>query len=516
MVEKRYEWAEGAKIEEHSRRKHKILREYVFDYLTVRCRLPQQERFRLAIVDGFAGGGRYQCGTAGSPLIFIEELKRAVEAVNTQRAAQGLGTIEIECLLIFNDASRDAIELLKTHIAPMRVDIEATCRQLHLRVEYLNEFFEVAYPKIKGFLEQGRYRSVLFNLDQRGHSHVERGTILDIMHSYPAAKIEVKRIMDAYATMMPEVDTNWPGAGIGLVASVDQVRKTVFPVVFGQNLLQPWQMTGFSSAEEWWNWCRQDRTIAAEVAFAAADLHDLTMGLNEIEQGNTSAMTLWKMARSNLEDAANTLRIDIRGPCGGCSRVEAFCSQAPNATLPMPSSLPLLFPAGNLTRKTPVMNDPVFGDQRNPNKAGKRIQDVENGLRDDQGFRDDAGVTQGPSWNIQSDRRSSWRSPHRRTCFQHWTERAHRGADNARAEFCRQIRVTVEVNQASSASSDFATESRKLRRSMPSDREPGSLQQTCLRQAPTNESGRPCISTPYDLLHGKRMPEQMLVGVAWP
>ena len=61
---------------------------------TVRCKLPQQERFRLAIVDGFAGGGRYQCGTPGSPLIFIEELKRAVEAVNTQRAVQGLGAVE--------------------------------------------------------------------------------------------------------------------------------------------------------------------------------------------------------------------------------------------------------------------------------------------------------------------------------------------------------------------------------------------------------------------------------------
>lgn len=118
MVEKRYEWADGAKLEEHSRRKHKILREYVFDYLTVRCKLPQQERFRLAIVDGFAGGGRYQCGTPGSPLIFIEELKRATEAVNTHRAVQGLGAIEVECLLVFNDASRDAIELLKTHVAP--------------------------------------------------------------------------------------------------------------------------------------------------------------------------------------------------------------------------------------------------------------------------------------------------------------------------------------------------------------------------------------------------------------
>ena len=189
MVEKRYEWTEGATLEEHSRRKHKILREYVFDYLTVRCKLPQQERFRLAIVDGFAGGGRYRCGAAGSPVIFVEELKRAVEAVNTQRAVQGLGAIEVECLLVFNDASRDAIELLKTYVAPMQADIALSCPKLHIRVEYLNEFFEAAYPKIKSLLGQGRYRSVIFNLDQCGHSHVERETILDIMHSWPAAEI---------------------------------------------------------------------------------------------------------------------------------------------------------------------------------------------------------------------------------------------------------------------------------------------------------------------------------------
>lgn len=189
MVEKPYEWIDGARLEEHSKRKHKILREYVFDYLTVRCKLPQQERFRLAIVDGFAGGGRYQCGTAGSPLIFIEELKRAVEAVNAQRAVQGLGTIEVECLLVFNDSTRDVIELLKTHVAPMQMEISQNCPKLHLRVEYLNDFFEAAYPTIKTFLERGRYRSVIFNLDQCGHSHVERNTILDIMRSYPAAEI---------------------------------------------------------------------------------------------------------------------------------------------------------------------------------------------------------------------------------------------------------------------------------------------------------------------------------------
>ena len=197
MVKKRYEWVEGATLQDHSRRKHKILREYVFDYLTVRCTLPQQERFRLAIIDGFAGGGRYQCGTAGSPLIFIEELKRASEAVNAHRVSRGLEPIEIECLLVYNDASRDAINLLQKHASPLLAGVTQSCPKLHLRIEYLHDLFEVAYPKIKGLLAQGRYRSVLFNLDQCGDRHVERETILDVMRSYPAAEIFYTFMIDS-------------------------------------------------------------------------------------------------------------------------------------------------------------------------------------------------------------------------------------------------------------------------------------------------------------------------------
>jgi len=68
-------------LRKHSRRKHKILREYFFRYLTVRCQLPQQERFRLAVIDGFAGGGRDVCGTASvlPAVVFIEKLKGAIE-----------------------------------------------------------------------------------------------------------------------------------------------------------------------------------------------------------------------------------------------------------------------------------------------------------------------------------------------------------------------------------------------------------------------------------------------------
>ena len=90
MTEKQYDWANGAKLEEHSKRKHKILREYFYDYIFVRCKLPQQEVFRLAIVDGFSGGGRYACGNLGSPIIFIEEVQRSIADINIQRISHGI------------------------------------------------------------------------------------------------------------------------------------------------------------------------------------------------------------------------------------------------------------------------------------------------------------------------------------------------------------------------------------------------------------------------------------------
>src|SRR5579871_271855 len=189
MVQKDYQWLDGAKLEEHSKRKHKILREYFSRYLSVRCQLPQQERFRLAVVEGFAGAGRYSCGAAGSPVIFIEELRSATDAFNTRRAAQGMKPLEIECLLVLNDFSSDAIELLKSNIAPLLAEAKTAVPKLHISVEYLNKPFEEAYPLIKEILARGRFRSVLFNLDQCGHKHVDRATLLDIMRSYPSAEV---------------------------------------------------------------------------------------------------------------------------------------------------------------------------------------------------------------------------------------------------------------------------------------------------------------------------------------
>jgi three-Cys-motif partner protein len=148
-----------------------------------------QSKFRLAIVDGFAGGGRYKCGSPGSPIIFIEELRLATEELNIKRQSEGMAPLDIECLLILNDFEPEAINVLKGHLAPLLAEIAQNVPKLHLQVKYLSKAFEEVYPQIKELLERGEYKSVLFNLDQCGHSKVELETITDIIASFASAEI---------------------------------------------------------------------------------------------------------------------------------------------------------------------------------------------------------------------------------------------------------------------------------------------------------------------------------------
>lgn len=118
---------------------------------------------------------------------------------------------------------------------------------------------------------------------------------------------EVEAITAAYRALFPHTSTTWPGAGTGIAASVDEVRKVTMGVVFGSGQIQVWRALGFESEQSWWSWCREDVQIAGQSALAFADLHDFINGVDAVGPTHAEAAVLWNSASGFLSDMANIL-----------------------------------------------------------------------------------------------------------------------------------------------------------------------------------------------------------------
>ena len=189
MVQKSYDWSSGPTLDDHTNKKHTILREYFKQYLITRCKIPQRQKFRLVIVDGFSGAGLYAGGNYGSPLIFVDVLQSTLKLININRIDQGMRPVKIECLLILNDIDKSTIEQLKNNISPLLAEVKENNSDLDIKDEYTSEKFDLIYPRIKGRLDSAKCSNVLFNLDQCGHSTVYTDIIKNIMLSWGASEI---------------------------------------------------------------------------------------------------------------------------------------------------------------------------------------------------------------------------------------------------------------------------------------------------------------------------------------
>jgi three-Cys-motif partner protein len=220
VSKKSYQWETGAKLEEHTARKLKILREYFSDYLRIRCNYPQR-RFRLAIVDGFSGGGRYSNGKPGSPIVFVEVIRQLSEQLNIERAAQALPELQIDCRLFLNDADPVATKLLRENLAPLLAEAKENARHLELQAEFSNAPFAEIYPDIKDRLLKERYKNVLFNLDQCGDAMVTSRSLRDILSSFSAGEVFLTFMIKSLLTYLQKDNPN------GLQKRLDHLEISV-------------------------------------------------------------------------------------------------------------------------------------------------------------------------------------------------------------------------------------------------------------------------------------------------
>lgn len=201
MAKKDYDWESGAEIQDHTRKKHAVLGKYLRQYLLTRCQNPHQERFGLAIIDAFAGGGLYKDGSYGSPLIFVDVLTKTANEINTRRAASGMQAVNIDCLLILNDwGVPDG--LLKKNIAPLLQAARLDAPNLRIKTVYYKNKFDDFYPQAKELLLKARFGSVIFNLDQCGYSLVPPNVVRDIMITFRAPEAFLTFAIESMLTYM--------------------------------------------------------------------------------------------------------------------------------------------------------------------------------------------------------------------------------------------------------------------------------------------------------------------------
>lgn len=189
MTKKAYDWLNGAVLEDHTRKKHAVLRHYLRDYLITRCQIPHQQKFRLILVDGFAGGGVYADDSFGSPLLFVDELAKTTAEINALRATNGLRPVAVECLLILNDADEGVTQQLRSNIAPLLKKLAAENQHLNVEIEFHSKRFEDLYPAIVQRINNARCRNVIFNLDQCGYSAVTGQVVADIINRWRSAEV---------------------------------------------------------------------------------------------------------------------------------------------------------------------------------------------------------------------------------------------------------------------------------------------------------------------------------------
>lgn len=189
MKHEHHAWEIGKplpKIRAHSLAKHRVLRGYLEKYVSVLTSDPRQDRFRLTLVDGFAGGGLYENERTGalepgSPLIMLEAMAAAQIAAQSLRKKPFLLDVEY----FFIEKNERALAHLR-HV----IQQSSFATQLQDRI-YLTtgEFIGSASRIIDHIKKRGRAGRSIFFLDQFGYKDIPLSELRRILGDLNNAEV---------------------------------------------------------------------------------------------------------------------------------------------------------------------------------------------------------------------------------------------------------------------------------------------------------------------------------------
>lgn len=202
----KYSWRGGnlPPIENHSLRKHKIIKDYLIDYICVRFvrSLAFSNRpWRLTIVDGFAGGGLYECHghvQIGSPLV-IGEAVREAEAKLASKYGEDRVNFDVDIICI--EKNKESAK----HLQDVLNRPEYAQKNAHVKTHVWPGEFGDHLPPVLQFIRKksnNKDGKCLFILDQYGYSDVLFSQIRSILSMN--SEVILTFAVDALATYLSE------------------------------------------------------------------------------------------------------------------------------------------------------------------------------------------------------------------------------------------------------------------------------------------------------------------------
>ena len=197
-----FKWHPGEpppSIESHSKAKLDVLRSYLRAYFDRLNANPVREKFKLDLIDGFAGGGSFLDGTtevSGTPLVMLEEAKQAEVRLNERRTKR----LDIDCKFYFVDKERAHTDHLQKVLGGRGHQVDDD------RIVVRTGRFEDEIEGILASVRQRHPRSgrAIFLLDQTGFSQIELSLVSRIFRKLPAAEVILTFAVDALINFLPD------------------------------------------------------------------------------------------------------------------------------------------------------------------------------------------------------------------------------------------------------------------------------------------------------------------------
>ncbi len=203
MVIKYYDYATNPIVDYHSTVKHTILKDYIKQYIATLTKNVRIDSFKIALVDGFAGSGKYTAAwdsaktIYGSPITMLEACDEAEDSAQEIRNK----LFKLNTKFYFVEENPDAFNTLK--------------KTLHdkgyagrIENENINLFHGDFLQKVQGIVQDIKQRSKtarsLFLLDQYGYSEVPRSVIKSIFSELPGAEIILTFHVDSLLNFLNE------------------------------------------------------------------------------------------------------------------------------------------------------------------------------------------------------------------------------------------------------------------------------------------------------------------------